>query len=46
MDYLKLINKLIDIVGSNMTLEQAKTWLEVEENAQSLREEGHETDED
>jgi|CXWL01.1.fsa_nt_gi hypothetical protein len=44
MGWLILINKLIEILGNNATLGDAKTWIEVEENAQSLREEGHEDD--
>lgn len=40
-DILVLINKLLEILG-NVTLEEAKTWAEVEENAAALREEGHE----
>lgn len=42
METLDLINKLIEIFGANATLAEAKTWAEVEENAQSLRGEGHE----
>ena len=42
MESLKLINVLIGLFGEAFTLGQAKTWLEVEENAQSLRDEGHE----
>jgi hypothetical protein len=42
METLNLINKLIEIFGANATLAEAKSWLEVEENAQSLRDEGHE----
>lgn len=45
MEALKLINELIAIVGDAMTLGDAKTWLEVEDNARRLRAEGHETDE-
>jgi hypothetical protein len=38
---LELINRLIAILG-NVTLEEAKTWAGVEENAAKLRAEGHE----
>lgn len=43
--WLELINKLIAEVGTTMTLGEAKTWLEVEENAYKLLHEGHENDE-
>ncbi len=42
METIRLINKIIEILGANATLGEAKTWLEVEANAQSLRDEGHE----
>ena len=45
MNYIALITKLIAEVGGAMTLAEAKTWLEVEENAERLRAEGHENDE-
>ncbi|MEO8647763.1 MAG: hypothetical protein ABI539_01215 [Acidobacteriota bacterium] len=45
-ELLKKINLLIALVGEAMTLGEAKTWLEVEENARQLRAEGHEEDTD
>lgn len=44
-ELLKNLNLLIAIVGEGMTLGDAKTWLEVAENAERLRAEGHEDDE-
>ncbi len=41
METLDLINKLLEILG-NVTLETARDWAQVEENARRLREEGHE----
>jgi len=46
METIRLINKLIEILGANATLGDVKTWAEVEANAQSLRDEGHETDDE
>lgn len=46
MNYLALITKLIAEVGGAMTLAEAKTWLEVEENAERLLAEGHEGDDE
>lgn len=42
MEELELLNRLIAIIGDAVTLAEAKTWLEVEENARQLRAEGHE----
>lgn len=42
---LELINALIKVLGSAATLGDAKTWLEVEANAEALRSEGHDTEE-
>jgi hypothetical protein len=39
-DILETINKLLAILG-NVTLREAKTWAETEENARLLRAEGH-----
>ena len=44
MEWLVLLNKLIEILGRNATLDEAKSWLEVEENAKQLRNEGHENE--
>ena len=41
---LELLRKLISILG-NVSLEDAVTWLEVEENAANLLAEGHEENE-
>lgn len=46
MEELELLNRLIAIIGDAVTLAEAKTWLEVEENAERLRAEGHEEDGD
>jgi glucokinase len=43
-EFLERLNALIAIVGAGMTLGEAMTWLEVKENAERLRAEGHETD--
>jgi hypothetical protein len=40
---IEFLKKLIDVIG-NVTLSEAATWLEVEENAERLRAEGHEAD--
>jgi hypothetical protein len=37
-DFLKILSILLERLG-NITLSEAKTWLEVEENAQSLKRE-------
>jgi hypothetical protein len=42
-EILEIINRLLERLG-NVDLETAKTWAEVEENAQSLRKEGHENE--
>jgi hypothetical protein len=42
-EVIKLINLLITIVG-DVSLSQAKTWAEVQANAEELRQEGHEND--
>jgi hypothetical protein len=44
MEELELLNRLIAIVGDAITLAEAKTWLEVKENAERLRQEGHVAD--
>lgn len=43
VSFLDVLNTLLRILG-NVSLEEAKTWLEVQSNAQKLREEGHETE--
>lgn len=43
METLELINKLIAILG-DVTLSEAKSFVEVKENAERLRAEGHEND--
>ena len=41
---LKYLRLLQTILGTGATLGEAVSWLEVEENARQLREEGHEND--
>jgi hypothetical protein len=43
MEYLDMINKLLEILG-NVSLSEAKDWVAVKENAEALRAEGHEND--
>jgi len=38
---LEIVNKLLTIVG-DLSLSEAKTWLEVKANAEDLKAEGHE----
>lgn len=40
-DYLTIINLVLEILG-NVTLHEAKTWLETEENAAALLKEAQE----
>ena len=42
-DVINILEQLIDTQG-DMSVREAITWLQVEENAQSLRAEGHEND--
>lgn len=42
METIETIRALIGIVGAGMTLGEVVTWLQVEENAERLRAEGHE----
>lgn len=39
---IELIDTLIKLAG-DVTLSEAKTWLQVEENAEALKAEGHES---
>jgi hypothetical protein len=43
MEIILRLQQLLNLIG-NVTLSEAVTWLEVEENAERLRKEGHEED--
>lgn len=45
MDYNEFLQKLQQLlqVAGNITLSEAVTWLEVKENAEALKAEGHES---
>jgi triphosphoribosyl-dephospho-CoA synthetase len=44
-EYLEMLNKLLTILG-DVTISEAKTWVEVKANAEDLRAEGHEPTEE